>query len=104
MFVFSNLLEAIATILSMALRLYFWILIARVVISWVNADPYNPIVRAIVSLTEPVLYRIRRTLPVYFGGIDFSPIVVILAIEFLQIFLVRSLLQLAGQMRLGLTP
>ena len=104
MFVFSNLLEALATILSMALRLYFWILIARVVISWVNADPYNPIVRAIVSLTEPVLYRIRRTLPVYFGGIDFSPIVVILAIEFLQIFLVRSLLQLAGQMRMGLAP
>jgi YggT family protein len=104
MFVFANLLEALATILSMGLRLYFWILIARVVISWVNADPYNPIVRAIVSLTEPVLYRIRRTLPVYFGGIDFSPIVVILAIEFLQIFLVRSLLQLAGQMRMGLTP
>jgi YggT family protein len=104
MFVFANLVEAIATILSMALRLYFWILVARVVISWVNADPYNPIVRAIVQVTEPVLYRIRRTLPVYFGGIDFSPIVVILALEFLQIFLVRSLHQLAGQMMLGLTP
>jgi YggT family protein len=98
MFVFANLIEAIATILGMALQLYFWILIARVVISWVNADPYNPIVRAIVSITEPVLYRIRRTLPVYVGGIDFSPIVVMLGIQFLQIFLVRSLHQLALQM------
>jgi YggT family protein len=98
MFVFANLIEAIATILGMALQLYFWILIARVVISWVNADPYNPIVRAIVSITEPVLYRIRRTLPVYVGGIDFSPIVVMLGIQFLQIFLVRSLHQVALQM------
>ena len=81
MFVFANLLEAIATVLGMVLRLYFWILIARVVISWVNADPYNPIVRAIVSITEPVLYQVRRTLPVFIGGIDFSPIVVILGLE-----------------------
>jgi len=98
MFVFANLLEAVATVLGMVLRLYFWVLVARVVISWLNADPYNPIVRAIVSVTEPVLYQVRRSLPVFFGGIDFSPIVIILGLEFLQIFLVRSLHQLAVQM------
>ena len=85
-------------VLGMGLRLYFWVLVARVVISWLSADPYNPIVRAIVSVTEPVLYQVRRLLPVFFGGIDFSPIVIILALEFLQVFLVRSLHQFAVQM------
>jgi YggT family protein len=101
MFVLANLIDAVAAVLDIALTLYFWVLIARVVISWVNADPYNPIVRAIVSITEPVLYRIRRALPVYMGGIDFSPIVVILGISFLRIFLVRSLHQLAAQMMMA---
>jgi YggT family protein len=91
MFVLANLLQAFATVIGMLLTIYMWILIARVVISWVNADPYNPIVRGIVAVTEPVLYRIRRTLPVYGGGIDFSPIVAFLAIYFLQIFLVQSI-------------
>ena len=75
MFVVGNLLEAVALVVEYVLQIYSWIVIARVVISWVNADPYNPIVRAIYSVTEPVLYRIRRALPVYGGGIDFSPIV-----------------------------
>jgi YggT family protein len=98
MFVLANLLRGVATVVDMVLWLYMWVLIARVVISWVNADPYNSIVRAIVSLTEPVLYRIRRTVPVFFGGIDFSPIVVFLAIYFLQVFLVRSLFDLASRL------
>jgi YggT family protein len=99
MFVLANFLLGIAKILDMLLWLYMWVIIARVVISWVNADPYNPIVRAIVNVTEPVLYRIRRFLPVFVGGIDFSPIVVFAAIYFLQIFLVRSLIDLAFRMR-----
>jgi YggT family protein len=99
MFVLANLLNGIAEILGMLLQLYMWVIIARVVISWVNADPYNPIVRAIVNVTEPVLYRIRRSLPVFAGGIDFSPIVVLAGIYFLQIFLVRSLIDLAFRMR-----
>jgi YggT family protein len=99
MFVVANLLLGIAKVLDMLLWFYMWILIARVVISWVNADPYNPIVRAIVSVTEPVLYRIRRSLPVFGGGIDFSPLVVFAGIYFLQIFLVRSLVDLAVRMQ-----
>jgi YggT family protein len=86
---------AIAKILDVALHIYMWIIIARAVISWVNLDPYNPIVRFLYSVTEPVLYNIRRRLPVYFGGIDFSPVIVILAIIFLQTFLVHSLAQFA---------
>jgi YggT family protein len=97
MFVFGNLLDALASILYLVLNLYMWIIIARAVISWVNPDPYNPIVRVLYSITDPVLLAIRRRLPISFGGIDFSPIVVILAIIFLQRFLVASLHDLARQ-------
>jgi YggT family protein len=99
MFVVGNLLEAVALVVEYVLQIYSWIVIARVVISWVNADPYNPIVRAIYSVTEPVLYRIRRALPVYGGGIDFSPIVVFIGIMFLQSFLVQTLRQIAFRMQ-----
>ena len=99
MFVFGNLLDALATVIAYVLQIYSWIVIARVVISWVNADPYNPIVRTIYSMTEPVLYRIRRAMPVFGGGIDFSPIVVFIGIMFLQSFLVQTLRQLAFRMQ-----
>jgi YggT family protein len=99
MFVIGNLLAAVAKILDIALTFYMWVIIGRAVISWVNPDPYNPIVRFLNSVTEPVLYPIRRRLPISLGGLDFSPILVILAIIFIQSFLVQSLMQLA--VRLG---
>ncbi|MDD3554278.1 MAG: YggT family protein [Deltaproteobacteria bacterium] len=95
MFIIGHLLNAVATILDLALSLYMWILIARAVISWVNPDPYNPIVRFLYSVTDPVLYRIRRIVPLYFGGIDFSPMILILAIVFVQSFLIATLKSLA---------
>ena len=94
----TNFLIAIAEVIRFALNIYMWIVIARALISWVNPDPYNPIVRFLYSATEPVLYFIRRKLPVYFGGMDFSPIIVILVIYFLQRFLVLSLIQFAARM------
>lgn len=97
MFILGNFLYAIAKIVDIALSLYMWILIARAIISWVNPDPYNQIVRFLYSVTEPVLYRIRRILPISFGGIDFSPMVLILVIIFLQNFLVPTLVRIAGQ-------
>ena len=99
MFVLANLVQALALVIDYVLQIYSWIVIARVVISWVNADPYNPIVRAIYSVTEPVLYRIRQALPVFAGGIDFSPIVVFIGIMFLQSFLVQTLQQIAVRMQ-----
>ena len=98
MFVLSNFLVAVAKILDIVLSIYMWIIIGRAVISWVNPDPYNPIVRFLNRVTEPVLYPIRRRLPLHFGGIDFSPIIVILAIIFAQSFLVRTLYQFAARM------
>ena len=97
MFIIGNFLNAIAVILDYILTIYMWIIIIRALISWVNPDPYNPIVNLLYRLTDPVLYRIRRMLPVSFFsiGIDFSPVIVILIIYFLKIFLVASLKQLA---------
>jgi YggT family protein len=97
MFILANFLAAIARVLDIGLTLYMWLIIGRAVISWVNPDPYNPIVRFLVSSTEPVLSPIRRRLPML-GGIDFSPVIIILIIIFLQSFLVQSLLQIAGHL------
>ena len=73
MFIIGNFLKAIAVVLHYVLTFYMWIVVARAVLSWVSPDPYNPIVRFIHNVTEPVLYRIRTRIPVDFGGIDFSP-------------------------------
>lgn len=95
MLIVANFFEAIAVVLDYGLSLYMWIVIAGAVLSWVSPDPYNPIVRFINTATEPVFYQIRKRLPVNLGGIDISPIVVILAIVFLQTFVVQSLHGLA---------
>jgi YggT family protein len=99
MFILANLLMATASVLQLLLWLYMWIVIARAVISWVNPDPYNPVVRFLYNATEPLLYRVRRALPLFAGGIDFSPLLVLVAIYFLQVFLVQSLRDLALTIR-----
>jgi YggT family protein len=99
MFVVANFLLALAQVVDYILWAYWWILLGRVVISWVNADPYNPIVRFFYVATEPVLARVRRLLPVSMGGFDLSPIVVWIGVIFLQRFLVQSLYDLAHALR-----
>jgi YggT family protein len=99
MFVFSNLLLAVARLLELVLWAYFWIIIARAVLSWVNPDPFNPVVRFLHRVTEPVLRPIRRRMPMMGMGLDLSPMLVILAIYFLQAFLVESLRDLALSLR-----
>jgi YggT family protein len=99
MFVLSNLLVAVAKVLDIALTIFMWIVIARAILSWVSPDPYNPIVRFIHNVTEPVLYQVRKRIPLNFGGIDFSPIIILLAVIFLQQFVVQSLVQFAISLR-----
>jgi YggT family protein len=99
MFVVSNMVLALARLLDLLLWAYFWIIIARAVLSWVNPDPFNPIVRFLYRVTEPVLRPIRRRLPTMGMGLDLSPMLVILAIYFLQAFLVESLRDLALSLR-----
>jgi YggT family protein len=95
----SHFVMALANLVSLILQAYFWIIIARAVLSWVNPDPFNPIVRFLYRVTEPVLRPIRRRLPTMQMGLDLSPMVVILAIYFLQTFLVESLRDLAYSLR-----
>ncbi len=97
--VVSNLVSAVATVLQFALNMYMWVVIARAVLSWVSPDPYNPIVRFIHNVTEPVLNQVRKRLPVVFGGVDLAPVLVLLAILFLERFLVSSLYELAQGLR-----
>ena len=100
MFVLSNLLLAFARILDVALTILYWLILIRALISWVNPDPYNPIVQFLNKTTEPILYPIRKLLPLGFRfGIDISPIIAFLAILFLKSFLVKTLVDLS--LRLG---
>ncbi|HLZ33890.1 MAG TPA: YggT family protein [Nitrospira sp.] len=97
MFVMGNVLQGVATVLDTVLWLYMWVIIARALISWVNPDPWNPIVQFLERVTEPVLSPIRRLVGLRMG-IDLSPIIAILIISFLQIALVKTLSDLARQM------
>ena len=99
MFVLGNFIAAAAHIIDIALTLYMWIIIIRAVLSWVNPDPYNPIVRLLYQVTEPVMALVRRWIPLRGMGIDFSPMIILLVIVFLQSFLVKSLLQLSYYFR-----
>lgn len=98
MFMLGNFLMAVATLLNFVLSAYIWVVIARAVITWVNADPYNPIVRFLRQVTDPLLVKIRRVVPVM-GGLDLSPMILILIIIFLQSFLVPTLQQMALSFR-----
>lgn len=101
MFIFGNLLLAIANILDIALSIYMWIVIIAAIISWVNPDPCNPIVRFLYGITDPVLRPIRRLIGLRLGPIDISPLIVILAIIFTQKFLIGSLIELAYKLKGG---
>lgn len=78
--------------ISKILNIYMWIVIISALISWVNPDPYNPIVRFLHAVTYPVLNPIRRIIGYRLGPIDISPMVVILAILFVKYFLNRIMI------------
>lgn len=98
MFMLGNFLMAVAKLLNFVLGAYIWIVIGRAVISWVNPDPYNPIVKFLRQVTDPLLMKIRQVVPVM-GGFDLSPMILILVIMFLQNFLVPTLYQLASSLQ-----
>jgi YggT family protein len=99
MFIAGNFLRALAEVLNWVLWAYMWVIIIRALLSWVNPDPWNPIVQFLNRATEPVLAPLRRRLPTWQWGIDFSPLVAILAIIFIQRFVVGSIMDLAWRMR-----
>ncbi len=97
MIILSNFLSALATVLNLFLSLFYWLILIRALISWVNPDPYNPLVQFLLRTTEPILHPIRRLLPAM--GIDIAPIIAFFAIIFLRSFLVSSLDDLARSLR-----
>lgn len=99
MFILSNFITGVAKVLSIVLNLYMWLIIIRALASWFSPDPYNPIYQFLIRITEPVLGYIRRFLPMRVGMMDLAPIVALLAIIFLQTFLVQSLYGIAMSLR-----
>lgn len=93
--ILATFIQAIAQILSMVINIYIWVIIIAALLSWVNPDPSNPIVQILRRLTEPAYAYVRRYIPTVIGGIDLSPIIIILALQFLDLFLVRVLFNLA---------
>ncbi|MFH1641077.1 MAG: YggT family protein [Candidatus Omnitrophota bacterium] len=100
MFAVSNFLVAAANVIGTLLTILYWLILIRALISWVNPDPYNPVVQFLYKTTEPILYPIRKLLPFSLRfGIDISPIIAFLAIMFLRSFLISTLLDLAIRLR-----
>jgi YggT family protein len=103
MFVAGNFLAALASVLHLLLQAYIWVVIIRALISWVNPDPWNPIVQTLNRLTDPLLEPIRRRMFRMMGhggiGIDISPLILIAAIYFLDFFLVGTLTDIGMRMR-----
>ena len=100
MFVIANLISATADILAWLFWALELVIIVRVVLSWVNADPYNPIVRAVVAIAEPFLKPFRRLVPPWrTGGLDLSPVFALLILFFLSKFLVATLYDIAMRLK-----
>ena len=97
MFIVGYFLQAVAAVLSIGLNIALIVIIARAILSWVSPDPYNPIVRIINQISEPILFPIRRRVP-YFSGIDLSPIIALMIIYFLDIFLVQTINRLGASL------
>ena len=97
MFIVGYFIRAVASLLDLVIVAYIWIIVARALLSWVSPDPYNPIVRFLYRVTEPVLRPVRERLGGFQVGLDFSPMIVILVLYFLKEFLVPVLFRLATE-------
>jgi YggT family protein len=97
MFVLGNFIIALARVVEVVLTLAYWLILIRALLSWVNPDPFNPIVQFLNRTTEPILQPIRRFLPVM--TIDLSPVIAFLGIMFLKSFLVNTLLDIGYRMQ-----
>ncbi len=100
MILFANLLHAIAIALDMIFNMIIFFVVASALISWVNPDPYNPIVRFLREMTDPLYRPIRKYVPLLGGRIDISPIVLLIVVYFLQAFLVGTIDGYSMQLKL----
>ena len=96
--ILSTLFTAIANILSIIVNVYTWIVIAAALISWVKPDPSSPVVQLLYKLTDPIYSFIRRYIKTEFNGIDFAPLIVLLALQLIDQFLIRLLFVFAASL------
>ena len=96
----STFIMAIATLLDQIVGLYIWVVIIAALITWVQPDPYNPVVQILKRLTEPVYSYLRRYIPTTFSGIDLAPIILILLLQFIKLFFIQVLFQFANGINL----
>jgi YggT family protein len=82
----DSLIVAFATLFLSIISLYKWVIIISAVLSWVQPDPYNPIVQMLYRLTEPAYAIVRKFIPTVFGGMDMAPLILIFGLQFLEIF------------------
>jgi YggT family protein len=91
-----DLVVVFAQMVQMIIGVYIFIVVARALISWVGPDPYNPIVRFLYNATEPVLNRLRRLVPMQFGGMDLSPLALLFFLYFIKMMIDRLILRLVS--------
>ena len=99
MFAIGNIILGVAKVLGVVLNIYMWVIIIRALLSWVNPDPYNPIVQFLTRITEPVLRPLRKLVPTWKLGVDLSPLIAILIIYFLEIAVVDTLARFGNSLR-----
>ena len=98
MFILGNLISAVAVILGYILTVLSWLIIVRALLSWVSPDPFNPIVKFLYAVTEPLLAPFRRIIPGHMIGLDLSPLLALLFIWFLKLFVVSTLFGIAARL------
>ena len=92
----STFLQAIAEILHLIITAYTWVIIASAIISWVQPDPFNPIVQLLNRLTQPAYGFTRRFIPTVFGGIVLAPVIILIALHFIDRFFIRLIFEFAA--------
>ncbi|MBU0599767.1 YggT family protein [bacterium] len=97
MFNLANLFRNLAIILNIAFNLFYFLLVARIISSWIAPDPFHQVVQIIYKLTDPILNLIKRLVPLQFGMIDFSPIIAFFLLEFLKNFIVGTLISISNK-------
>lgn len=97
MFILSNFFVAMAKVADIVLSVMYWLILVRALISWVNPDPFNPIVQFLYRATEPLLQPVRRFLPAM--GVDLSPLIAFILIIFVKSFLVATLYDIGLRLR-----
>jgi YggT family protein len=90
----NTLLVSILEFILIVVNLYMWVVIIAALITWVQPNPYNPIVRFLWNVTEPVYAYIRRFIPTNFGGIDIAPLILILLLQFIEILIKNIIISL----------